>query len=63
MVADQAGLLQRAGDDRDSRPTRTEHHGHEFLREGELMLADTIMRQQQPPGETLFDRMKDVAGC
>lgn len=62
-VGDQARLLEHAGCDRNSRPARAQHLGHELLRQREAELVDPVVGQKEPPGEPLFDSMGPVTGA
>src|SRR6476619_6797120 len=60
-VPDQAGLLQRVGDDRHAGAPHAHHLGDELLGEREIIAALQIPRAQQPPRETGLDRVGRVA--
>src|SRR5437773_12266328 len=61
-ILDESGLLQGPGDERHGWTARAQHHRDELLRQRELILADTILSEQQPARKALFDRVRDVAG-
>ena len=62
VIREEARSLQRACDDRHRGPAGAQHHRRKFLSERELVGAHAVVRQQEPPGQTLLARMFRVAG-
>ena len=60
-VVDKPVPLERAGRVRYSRPSHSEHHGEELLREREFGRLHAILRHQEPAATPLFQKMKCVA--
>jgi len=60
-VMDQASLLHGAGGDSHAGPSDAKHQRHELMRHRELVTVGTIMRHQQPAGQTLFKGMVTIA--
>jgi hypothetical protein len=61
LIPDYSGSLQRLCDAGDIGPLDAEHFGQEFLRQEHFVVADAVMRRQQPARSALLDRVESVA--
>ena len=61
-VVDQPRLLQHAGSNRHPGSAYAEHQREELVRHDELVRVGPVMRNQQPAGEAVLNRMARVAG-
>jgi hypothetical protein len=62
MVANETGLLQHIGDDRDSGAAHAEHLRQEFVGKLDGVAVKAVAGLQQPATQTRLDRMQGVAG-
>jgi hypothetical protein len=53
-ICDQSSLLQHACRHSDRGAARTQHHGQEFVRYGQMIALHSVMAHHQPPSETLW---------
>jgi len=60
-IGDQAGVLERRGDDADGRPRRPEHHRGEFLGQRKVVRFHPIVCHQQPARQPLLDGVHGIA--
>src|SRR5882757_10652995 len=61
-VADQAGLLQGIGHDRDARSPHPQHLPEKFLRERDIFAVQQVAAAQQPARRARLERVGGVAG-
>ena len=61
-VGDEARRLQRPGHDGHGLPAHAQHHREKLVAELEPLVADAIVRHQQPSAAAFLDLMERVAG-
>ena len=61
-MGDETCLLQDPHRDRHTRAAHTKHRGQKLLGEIEAIVADAVLRHEEPARATLLDDMQAIAG-